>query len=178
MIKNSKNGNSTLTGKNFEKQNNLIKILENEINFSLKNVNKKNNYYKILHNNKEIGLIFNNHALYSFLRKNEINWKDVISSKLLPDQAIYLFDKKTINIIEIKYQEVSGSVDEKLQTCDFKKKQYQKLFKKLDIKVEYIFLLNEWFKHPRYKDVLEYIINSKCKYYFNELPLNKIINLD
>ena len=35
--------------------------------------------------------------------------------------------RETLFIIEVKYQQVEGSVDEKLQTCDFKRKQYLKL---------------------------------------------------
>jgi hypothetical protein len=43
---------------------------------------------------------------------------------------------------------VAGSVDEKLQTCDFKRKQYLKLVQPLGIKVEYVYVLNDWFKQP------------------------------
>jgi hypothetical protein len=50
--------------------------------------------------------------------------------------------------IEVKYQQVAGSVDEKLQTCDFKLKQYLKLVASLGIKVEYVYVLNNWFKKP------------------------------
>ncbi len=77
-------------------------------------------------------------------------------------------------IIEVKYQEVEGSVDEKLQTCDFKRKQYIKLLSPLNMEVEYIYILNDWFRNPKYKDVLDYIISVNCKYYFNYLPLEKI----
>ena len=47
----------------------------------------------------------------------------------------------SLNIIEIKYQEVAGSVDEKLQTCDFKKKQYERLLRPLKLIVEYCYVL-------------------------------------
>ena len=60
-------------------------------------------------------------------------------------------------ILEIKFQKVAGSVDEKLQTCDFKKKQYQRLFAPLNYEVEYIYILSDWFNRPEYKDVLTYI---------------------
>lgn len=77
-------------------------------------------------------------------------------------------------IVEVKYQEVEGSVDEKLQTCDFKRKQYLKLLLPLNMEVEYIYILNDWFRSPKYKDVLDYIISVKCRYYFNYLPLEKV----
>ena len=73
-----------------------------------------------------------------------------------------------------KFQIVAGSVDEKLQTCDFKKKQYQKLFSRANIEVEYIYLLSDWFKKPGYKDVLDYVISVRCSYYFNYIPLQKL----
>ena len=77
-------------------------------------------------------------------------------------------------IIEVKSQVVAGSVDEKLQTCDFKKKQYQKLLSKLNIEVEYVYILSEWFRNKRYKDVLDYIQSVRCQYYFNYIPLQKL----
>lgn len=76
-------------------------------------------------------------------------------------------------IIEFKYQQVNGSIYEKLQTCDFKMKQYQKLMSKVNIKVEYIYLLGDWFKNPKYKDALDYIISMHCQYYFEYILLTK-----
>ena len=74
----------------------------------------------------------------------------------------------------MKYQEVTGSVDEKLQTCDFKKKQYKKLMAPLNIEVEYIYILSDWFRKLEYKDVLDYVISVGCQYYFQYLPLQKL----
>jgi hypothetical protein len=80
--------------------------------------------------------------LYKYLLEpNNIDYTDFISKKLLPDNAIYVIIRKTLYIIEIKYQEVAGSVDEKLQTCDFKKKQYQRLLSPLNLTVEYCYVL-------------------------------------
>jgi hypothetical protein len=93
----------------------------------------------------------------------------------LPDDAIFVIVNNTMFILEIKFQEVYGSTDEKLQTCDFKIKQYRKLFSTLNVEVEYIYILNDWYKNPGYKDVLDYIISIKgCSYYFNYLPLKKL----
>ena len=44
----------------------------------------------------------------------------------------------------------------------------------LNIDVEYIYILNDWFKNPAYKDTLDYVISVGCQYYFNYLPLQKI----
>ena len=75
----------------------------------------------------------------------------------------------------MKNEKVGGSTDEKLQTCDFKIKQYRKLLSQLNVEVKYIYILSDWFKKSTYKDVLDYIISiDGCYYYFNYLPLKKI----
>ena len=99
----------------------------------------------------------------------------MLSRRLLPDDALLVIVRETLFIIEVKYQQVAGSVDEKLQTCDFKRKQYLKLVAPLGLKVEYVYVLNDWFKKPEYKDVLDYIISvDGCSYYFEYLPLQRI----
>ena len=59
-------------------------------------------------------------------------------------------------------------------TCDFKKKQYKRLLAPLNFEVEYIYILNDWFKKPEYKDVLTYIHSVGCDYYFNYIPLQRL----
>jgi len=44
----------------------------------------------------------------------------------------------------------------------------------LNIEVEYIYILDNWFKKPEYKDTLDYIISVDCQYYFKYLPLKKL----
>jgi hypothetical protein len=107
---------------------------------------------------------------------NELNieWKGLISKKLLPDDCIFVIVANTLFVIECKFQRVAGSVDEKLQTCDFKRKQYQKLLAKANIEVEYIYLLSDWFKHKSYNDVLDYIHSVHCYYFFEYIPLIKL----
>jgi hypothetical protein len=108
--------------------------------------------------------------------KNEYNlgWDNFISSRLIPDDSIYVVKSNTFYVIEVKHQEVSGSVDEKLQTCDFKKKQWKKIVGQLNWNVEYIYLLSEWFKDKKYKDVLDYIHLVGCNYYFEYIDLKKL----
>ena len=115
---------------------------------------------------------FRKHDFYKFLAQKGINWKDRLSKRLLPDDALLVIDRETLFIIEVKYQQTAGSVDEKLQTCDFKRKQYLKLVASMGLKVEYVYVLNDWFKQPQYKDVLDYIHSVNCHYKFNKLPLS------
>ena len=79
--------------------------------------------------------------------------------------------RETLFIIEVNCQQVAGFVDEKLQPFDFKSKQYLKLVSPLELKVEYVYILNDWFRKHQYKDVLDYIHSVNCHYKFNELPL-------
>jgi len=124
--------------------------------------------------NKEVARSYRKYGLYKYLESQGIDYKEIISKKLLPDEALYVIINNTLFVIEMKYQEGVGSVDEKLQTCDFKKKQYKKLMAPLNIEVEYIYVLSDWFRKPEYKDVLDYIISVGCQYYFQYLPLQKL----
>ncbi len=124
-----------------------------------------------------IGVIAEKHNLYRrILDPRKIRWQDYISKKMLPDDALFVNESNTIYIIEKKFQHNSGSVDEKLQTCDFKKKQYQKLFAPLGYQVEYLYVCNDWFQKPEYRDVRDYIVSVGCHIFFNEIPL-EFLNL-
>ena len=61
-----------------------------------------------------------------------------------PDECYINENTKTIFIIEKKFQQVSGSVCEKIQSPDFKLWQYNRTFPKYNI--VYIYCLSEWFK--------------------------------
>ena len=124
-------------------------------------------------NKAKIAEFYGKNKLYkNLLEPNNIDYSVIISKKLLPDEAILILSGKTLYIIEIKFQEVAGSVDEKLQTCDFKNKQYNKLLAPLRISVKYVYILSDWFKQDAYKDVLEYVSSVGCYYFFYELPLD------
>lgn len=130
----------TTTGLNFE---NIVKINQNGIDVS-------------------------KHKLYSYLKANKINYLDYISKKLLPDEAYLDTDTSTFYVYEKKYQQTAGSADEKPQTCAFKIYEYRKLAKALNInEVYYIYIFNNWFKKPEYRDMLEYIKSvDGCDYIF------------
>lgn len=171
MKKGGKGGGRTKTGLYFEKKVDLLELLKKIKGYSLKNIQGKAGT-EVYFNNKLVAFWFKKYEFYKFLEQKGINWREKISKRLIPDDAIIVIIKETLFIIEIKYQEVGGSVDEKLQTCDFKKKQYIKLVSPLNLKVEYVYLLSEWFKKTEYKDVLDYITNVGCHYSFEELPLD------
>lgn len=55
-----------------------------------------------------------------------------------------------------------------------RKKQYRKLLAPLTFEVEYIYILNDWFRKPEYKDVLDYVVSVGCQFYFLYLLLQKL----
>lgn len=167
MIKGGTGGANTKTGLVYEGKVDLAVFLSMQKGYTVIGTN-------VYYNGEMVARVFKKNAFYVFLQENGIDWKDYISCRLLPDNCIYVIVNNTLFIIEVKHQCTPGSVDEKLQTCDFKKKQYQKLLSRLNIEVEYVYILSDWFKDKRYKDVLDYIISVKCQYYFGYIPLYKL----
>lgn len=163
-------GGNTQTGIHFEREVDFLDLLKQVPGYSVQPlVGKAGN--GVFFKGNLVARCFRKHSFYGFLEENGINWVDRISKKLLPDDALLVIVRETLFIIEVKYQQVEGSVDEKLQTCDFKRKQYLKLVVDLGLKVEYVYVLSDWFRDPRYRDVLDYINSVNCHYKFGSLPL-------
>lgn len=168
MARNIYGGGSktNLNGLKFEQETSLKEAILKLKGYS---VNNGDIYFEGVH----IGIIAGKNALYTkLLIPNGIQYENILSKKLLPDEAIYIKSTKRVYIIEKKFQNCAGSVDEKLQTCDFKRRQYEKLFNPIGIKSFYLYVLSDWFKQEQYKDVLQYIIDRDCHYFFNEIPLD------
>jgi len=161
MIKDGKGGGNTRTGLVYEGEVDLKTFLDSKTGYEVSGD-------KVFYNEELVARIFKKNSFYAvFLKELEVDWSKYLSKRLMPDDSIFVLLNNTLFIIECKFQQVSGSVDEKLQTCDFKKKQYQKLLAPANVDVEYIYLLSDWFRHSRYKDVLDYIISVNCHYYLN-----------
>ena len=173
MRKNNTHGGgatTNLNGLKFERNTELCEAI------SKKDFKIEDN--DVFYKGEKIATLYQKHGLYKrLLEPNNINYKDYISKKILPDDCILNHTNNTLYVIEKKFQLGSGSVDEKLQTCDFKKKQYMKLMKPLNINVEYCYLLSEWFIKPEYDDVKQYIKDCGCEYFFNEIPI-EYLNLN
>lgn len=129
--------------------------------------------HRVYDGNIEIGLSVQKHKFYkNFLEPANINYTNYNSKKWLPDECFINLKTKTVYIIEKKFQNSSGSVDEKLPGCDFKKKEYEKLCHPIDYTVKYFYVFNNWFNKEEYRDTLEYIKTVGCDYFYNEIPLN------
>lgn len=130
---------------------------------------------EVYENGGLIGLSVPQNSIYSnFLEGKGIDYRRYNSKKWHPDECFINFGNRTAYIIEKKFQNCAGSVDEKLPGCHFKKQEYEKLFHPLGIEVEFMYIFNDWFRDPRYRDTLDYIVQMGCNYYFNEIPLRAL----
>ena len=121
-----------------------------------------------------IGMSVPKKKLYkNFLKPMGIDYTEYNSKAWEPDECFINSLNRTAYIIEKKFQKVSGSVDEKLAVCDFKRWEYAKLFNSLGYEVKFLYVLNDWFKdNNRYDDMRKYIEDTGCYYFYNEIPMN------
>lgn len=164
MIKGGKGGaNTNRSGLEFERSTSLADALTNS-GFLIEGS-------FVLAEDRKVGQLIEKAKLYKFLDAAGVEWQQLISSRLLPDEACFSLKANSVTIVEKKWQEVGGSVDEKLQTCGFKLRQYSRLFEPIEVEVKYVYLLNDWFAQPRYQDVLDYIREVGADFHFRTLPL-------
>ena len=109
MIFGGVGGANTQTGLVLEGETDLTTFLNSKNGYEVKNG-------EVFFEADLVGRIFKKYGFYKFLEELGINWKNLISKKLLPDDSIFVMIANTVFIIECKSQRVIGSVDEKLQT--------------------------------------------------------------
>lgn len=170
MGKNSYSGGAVTTanGNAFEEKMDLDKYLT--INGLESKKVKKKKYKEVIKDGEVIGYLTKKHALYDYLADKGIDWRTKISKQLLPDDVLYTLSDNVFHVIEYKFQKTQGSVDEKIQTCHFKKRQYKRLVKDLGYEVKFSYVLSSWFERPEYADVKEYIEEVGCNYYIEDMP--------
>ena len=173
--------NTNLNGLAFEKLTNVEeKLLEN--NFIKKQINKnKFGYYLINENNEKndkndktvIYLIQNGFKTY-------IKTKFNIDVYRQPDEAYLIKNNKDdsyhLKILEKKNQNVEGSVEDKLKTGSFNRKEYELMFKdaNINIKVSYAFCLSKFLETkinsdtPKYKNIKKIILEDDINLFYGE----------
>lgn len=134
------------------------------------------NQYDVYKNDRLIGHSVNKSKFSTvFLKKHNIDYSQYNSKRWDPDEAFVNLENCTVYIIEKKFQQSSGSVDEKLSTFPFKKREYKKLLNPIDFDVVYIYLLSSnWFNKATYDDYFDYMKEQNCPYYFDTLPLRAL----
>ena len=171
---------TNLNGLSFEGRTDFIESLKNNKDFKVVKSGFLSEWTEvkseIIYKGQNFGFYTEKHDFYNFLESESVDWRKLVSKKYLPDGAFMNTVNNKIYIIEKKFQSSGGSVDEKLQTCDFKKKIYEKLTAELNEfnSVEYYYLLNSWFKQKQYDDVKKYIDSVGCKYFIEQIDLKDL----
>ncbi len=159
--------NTNLTGLRFEKDTDLAEALI-ALGYLVKGE-------EVTEDNTLFCLLMRKRGLYRFLRRKNVDYLDYMSNMMEPDECAYFPASNHFLIVEKKWQEKSGSVDEKLAACDFKLRRYRRLFSSIGAGVTMVYLLNDYFKQDKYRDVINYMTESGCEVHFKELPLEILI---
>jgi len=151
-------GNTNKNGLSYEEITDLLTEFET--------VGTKNSCNIIQFNGSDIKFVHacksNTHKFMNSINEKNLDLNPAAGCKS-PDEAYINEDNKIIFIIEKKFQQGSGSVDEKIQTGDFKKKHYSQLFP--NFKVEYIYCLSDWFKNG-YSSELSYLKENNIQIFW------------
>ena len=162
----------TTGGLRFEKKSNLRKSLISTSGFEV-----RGDYVYREGSDIKLSILVEKSKLIKYLKSLGINYLKYVRKKKLPDSAIIHLDKNgnptMLIIFENKSQKTHGSADDKITTAPYKRKYYLKMVKLLGIKVEYVYIFNDWFKSG-YEDELDYLLDENIQYYFNEIPVDKV----
>lgn len=113
--------NTNANGLNFEKETNFKNFLD------------------------KLGYVdYSKSSFKSFLKDKKIN-KSLIDGCKSPDECYINEETKHVIVIEKKFQNVGGSVCEKIQTAPFKKLFFEKLLP--TYKITYAYVLSKWFEN-------------------------------
>ena len=118
-------GGNTITGLIYEAKVDLGTFLSQQQDYKVSG-------FDVFYKEKLVAKLFKKHGLYKYLASVGVDWQKHISSKLLPDNCIYVIVNNTI------------------------------------------YILDNWFKADKYKDVRDYIISVGCHYYYNYIPLQEL----
>ena len=110
MIRGRKSGSNTKTGLIFECEVDFLSLLKQIPGYDIKKVTQRADH-EIYHQGNLIPRCFKKHQFYTFLEEHDIDWRKIISRQLLPNVAVII--RETLFIIEVKYQQGEGYVNEK-----------------------------------------------------------------
>ena len=180
MIKNGKGGaNTNKNGLAFQEKCSSVKVLKDK-GYPLKpieNVDSTVEAFTLEKNGKPAVIITRDSRMYKDIASiyPEANSHDVMSKEIKTDDAVIDLESKIAHIFEARAQNVNGSTDDKLASCEFKRLELLKFLGPLGFDVRYTFICSDFFKHPKYKDLIDYINSKeKCFICFNEFPLDTI----
>jgi hypothetical protein len=168
--------NTNINGLAFEKITSIEnKLTEKDFKKNIMSNGKYGYYFENDNNNKKI--IYLTQDGFKLYIKKEFN----IDSYKKPDEAFIIRDNNELNInikiLEKKNQNVEGSVEDKLKTGQFTKKEYEKILKNINnykINVDYAFCVSKFLqdklesKHIKYNNMLEIMKEDNIKIFYGE----------
>lgn len=181
MKKDGKGGaNTNKTGLRFEDETELSVVIADSSNYILKEIkfNDKRSIrgFEVYRNSSEgevlVGKLMPKTRFYDFLLELEVT--NTNSKFWQPDEVFINYENSTVYIVEKKWQETEGSVDEKLLGLGNKRRLYQRLLDKSEppFAVQFIFLGNSnFFNKPRYRDTFEILRGDGVKVMLDEYDL-------
>ena len=95
MKKGGIGGGNTITGLIYEGKVDLAVYLARQKDYQVEGTN-------VLYQGKVVAYVFKKHEFYKFLEENGVDWRNIISSQLLPDNCIYVIVNNTLFILEVK----------------------------------------------------------------------------
>ena len=101
----------------------------------------------------ELHIKINKAELKLYMNENK-KYNTKSEKALEPDECYINESKKIIYILEKKFQQTSGSVDEKIQTGFFKIWFYNEQYP--DYEIKYCYCLSDWFKSIKYKPEMRF----------------------
>jgi hypothetical protein len=145
-------------GLSFENKTSIeTKLSENKFEKIIMNKKMKNGYYFELKNNDDI-IIYLTKSGFKLYFKEEFNikcWKE-------PDEAFLIFsnNKYYLKILEKKNQNGEGSVEEKLKTGQFTRREYEKMLNNPSYKfnISYAFCISKYLQNKLESNKIKYTI--------------------
>jgi hypothetical protein len=134
-------------------------------------------YVRYAHKNRgEIEIFFKASVHKIFFEPRGVKSSDFFSARLEPDTAIFSPKTRTLTIIEKKQQNTTGSVAEKLQTCDYKMLYYTTLCGQINVKVDLIWQLGPYFEKQQgnLRSVFDYMKSKGSRYFFGHIPVSEL----
>lgn len=138
---------TTKNGNNYEELTDFENLIKDD--YPIKSIQFGNG------KNSKYAMFVINNINFELVKQNGMNarlykeFNQEYNKNLKPDECIIDTTRKILFILEKKFQQCDGSVDEKIQTGYMKRKIYKKLYPNYNI--EYMYVLSDWFKQKKYK---------------------------
>lgn len=162
-------------GLKFERDTDFSELVSQLEKYSLEEIiyddKKKYRGFDVYRDDKFVGKIVPHTRFYDWLK--EINLENTNAKHGDPDECFINYENKTVYIIEKKWQQTSGSVDEKLFGFGNKRRLYQRILDSVEdpFSVQFVFVGNDFFKQKSYRNYFEMLRGDGVKIMIDEYDM-------